>query len=105
LRTERRERWVVFPFLLKLGYELSEASVAKYMMRRRTQPSPTWRSFIRNHLSEMAAVDFFTVPTLTFKTLYVFVVLSLDRRRAGDHLTQVTVAERLRRKSNWFDPT
>ncbi len=67
--------------LLKLGYELSEASVAKYMMRRRTPPSPTWRSFIRNHLSEMAAVDFFTVPTLTFKTLYVFLVLSLDRRR------------------------
>ena len=67
--------------LLKLGYELSEASVAKYMMRRRTPPSPTWRSFIRNHLSEMAAVDFFTVPNLAFKTLYVFVVLSLDRRR------------------------
>jgi putative transposase len=67
--------------LLKLGYEISEATVAKYMVRRRKPPSPTWRSFIRNHFSNIAAVDFFTVPTLTFRTLYVFVVLSLDRRR------------------------
>jgi len=67
--------------LLKLGYEFSEATVAKYMTKRRHPPSPTWRAFIGNHFSEIAAVDFFTVPTLTFKTLYVFVVLSLDRRR------------------------
>jgi transposase InsO family protein len=67
--------------LLKLGYEVSEATVAKYMTKGHRPPSPTWRSFIRNHFSEIAAVDFFTVPTLTFKTLYVFVVLSLDRRR------------------------
>jgi len=66
--------------LLKLGYVVSEATVAKYMTKGRP-PSPTWRSFIRNHFYEIAAVDFFTVPTLTFKTLYVFVVLSLDRRR------------------------
>lgn len=67
--------------LLKLGYELSEATVAKYMVKGPRPPSPTWRTFIRNHLSEMVAIDFFTVSTLTFKTLYVFVVLSLDRRR------------------------
>jgi len=67
--------------LLKLGYDVSEATVAKYMTKGHHPPSPTWRSFIRNHFSEIAAVDFFTVPTLTFKTLYVFVVLSLDRRR------------------------
>lgn len=67
--------------LLKLGYEVSEATVAKYMPIGCRPPSPTWRTFIRNHFSEIAAVDFFTVPTLTFKTLYVFVVLSLDRRR------------------------
>ena len=66
--------------LLKLGYEVSEATVAKYMVQGSRPPSPTWRSFIRNHFSEIAAVDFFAVPTLTFKTLYVFVVLSLDRR-------------------------
>lgn len=67
--------------LLKLRYELSEATVAKYMLKGRKPSSPTWRTFIRNHLSEMVAIDFFTVPTLTFKTLYVFVILSLDRRR------------------------
>ena len=67
--------------LLKLGYEVSEASVAKYMVKGPRPPSQTWRTFICNHFSEIAAVDFFTVPTLTFKTLYVFLVLSLDRRR------------------------
>ena len=67
--------------LLKLGYEVSEATAAKYMVKGPRPPSPTWRTFIRNHFSEIAAIDFFTVPTLTFRTLYVFVVLSLDRRR------------------------
>ncbi len=67
--------------LLKLGYEVSEASVAKYMVKGPRPPSQTWRTFICNHFSEIAAIDFFTVPTLTFKTLYVFLVLSLDRRR------------------------
>jgi putative transposase len=67
--------------LLKLGIDVSEATVAKYMLKQRRPPSPTWRSFIRIHFSEIVAVDFFTVSTLTFKTLYVFVVLSLDRRR------------------------
>ena len=67
--------------LLKLGIDVSEATVARYMVKGPRLPSPTWRSFIRNHFSEIAAIDFFTVPTLTFKTLYVFVVLSLDRRR------------------------
>jgi hypothetical protein len=67
--------------LLKLGYELSEATVAKYIPKGHRPLSPTWRTFIRNHLSEMVAIDFFTVSTLTFKTLYVFVILSLDRRQ------------------------
>ena len=67
--------------LLKLGIDISEPTVAKYMIKGPRRPSPTWRTFIRNHFSEIAAVDFFTVSTLTFKTLYVFVVLSLDRRR------------------------
>ncbi len=66
--------------LLKLGIEVSEPTVAKYIIKGPRRPSPTWRTFIRNHFSEIAAVDFFTVPTITFKTLYVFVILSLDRR-------------------------
>jgi putative transposase len=68
--------------LALLRYTVSDTTVAKYMVRHReTGPSQTWRTFIQNHLHETAACDFFTVPTATFKVLYCFVVLSLDRRR------------------------
>ena len=67
--------------LLKLGYDVAEATVAKYLVKRTPSPSPSWPTFLRNHLTEIVAVDFFTVPTATFGTLYVFLVLSLDRRR------------------------
>jgi len=67
--------------LLKLGYDVSEATVARYMIKRRGRPNQNWTTFLRNHLGEIAAIDFLTVPTVMFRTLYVFVVLSLDRRR------------------------
>jgi hypothetical protein len=67
--------------LIKLGYELSEATIAKYMIISSHPPSQTWRALVKNHLRELVAIDFFTVPTVTFKTLYVLLVLSLDRRR------------------------
>ena len=67
--------------LLKLGFELSQATVAKYMVRRRKPPSQTWRTFLRNHMRDMVAADFFVVPTVCFKLLYVFLILSPDRRR------------------------
>ncbi len=67
--------------LLMLGYAVSEATVSRYMLKRRGRPTQTWKTFLRNHLDETAAIDFLTVPTVWFKTLYVFVVLSLDRRR------------------------
>jgi len=67
--------------LLMLGYELSEATVARYMIRRRGRPTQDWQTFLTNHLSETVAVDFLTAPTVMFKTLYMFVVLSLERRR------------------------
>lgn len=63
-----------------LGYEISESTVAKYMIKRKGRPTQNWKTFLLNHLGEIAAIDFLTVPTVTFKTLYVFVVLSLDRR-------------------------
>lgn len=66
--------------LLKLGYNICQTSIAKYMVRQPGPPSQAWHTFIRNHMTEIAAIDFFTVPTTTFKTLYVFLVLSLDRR-------------------------
>jgi putative transposase len=64
-----------------LGYRVAEATVAKYMPKRRTPPSQTWRTFLANHVPDTAAIDFFTVPTLTFRLLYGFLVLRHDRRQ------------------------
>src|SRR3981189_2871341 len=62
--------------LLKLGIDLGETSVSKYMVRRRTAPSPTWRTFLGSHVSSIVSIDFFTVPTIRFQILYVFLVLA-----------------------------
>jgi putative transposase len=67
--------------LHKLGLEISQATVSKYLVRRRPPPSQTWRTFLANHVGSLVSVDFFTVPTVTFKVLFVFVVLAHDRRR------------------------
>ena len=67
--------------LLKLGIEISETSVVKYMVRQRKPPSQTWRTFLDNHVQNLVSVDFFTVPTIRFQVLYVFLVLAHDRRR------------------------
>src|SRR4029077_16749582 len=67
--------------LRKLGFEIAQATVSKYLVRRRTPPSQTWRTFLANHVGSLASVDFFTVPTVTFKVLFVFVVLAHARRR------------------------
>ncbi|MHC4405378.1 MAG: integrase core domain-containing protein, partial [Planctomycetota bacterium] len=67
--------------LLKLGIEISQAAVSKYMVRHRKPPSQTWRTFLENHAKDIVSIDFFTVPTVTFRILFVFVALSNDRRR------------------------
>jgi putative transposase len=67
--------------LQKLGVEISQATVSKYLVRHRRPPSQTWRTFLGNHLGSLVAVDFFVVPTAMFKVLFVFVVLAHDRRR------------------------
>src|SRR5712692_317735 len=68
--------------LLVLGYDVAEATVAKYMTRRgRRPPSQTWRTFLRNHVRTTAASDFFVVPAATFRLLFCFVILSHNRRR------------------------
>ena len=67
--------------LLKLGIDIGETSVSKYMVRRRSPPSQTWRTFLENHLKTTVSIDFFTVPTIRFQVLYVFLVLAHDRRR------------------------
>jgi putative transposase len=67
--------------LQKLGLEISQAAVSKYLGRRSTPPSQTWRTFLDNHIQTLVSVDFFVVPTVLFKVLFVFVVLAHDRRR------------------------
>jgi putative transposase len=67
--------------LIKLGIQIGETSVGKYMVRWRKPPSQTWRTFLDNHLQQLVSIDFFTVPTLRFQVLYVFLVLAHDRRR------------------------
>src|SRR5262249_55861527 len=66
--------------LLKLGIDIGESSVSKYMRRARRPPSLTLRTFLENHFSELVSIDFFTVPTIRFQILYVFLVLAHDRR-------------------------
>jgi transposase InsO family protein len=66
--------------LLKLGFELAQSSVAKYMVKRRGPPSQQWRTFLRNHLPEVAAIDLFVIPTIGFDLLYAFIIIRLDRR-------------------------
>ena len=67
--------------LLKLGIETSQATVAKYMVRRRGTPSPTWRSFLRNQAAGIAAIDMFVVASVSFRLLYVMIILAHDRRK------------------------
>jgi len=67
--------------LLKLGIEVAQSTVAKYLRRPRKPPSQTWRTFLTNHLEQISSIDFFVVPTATFRILFVFVVLSHARRR------------------------
>src|SRR5215471_11200303 len=67
--------------LLKLGIDVSQATVAKYMNRRRCPPSQTWRTFLTNHVHQIVAADFFVVPTATCRLLFVLVLLAHERRR------------------------
>jgi len=67
--------------LLKLGIDISQATVAKYMVNHRKPPSQTWRTFLENHIKQIVSVDFFVVPTVSFRLFYVFLVLAHDRRQ------------------------
>src|SRR5580700_525714 len=67
--------------LLKLGIAVAQSTVARYLSRSRRPPSSTWRTFLTNHLAQTAAIDFLTVPTATFRVLFVVVVLAHERRR------------------------
>jgi transposase InsO family protein len=67
--------------LLKLGFEVAESTVSKYMIRRRGPPSQSWRTFLRNHAEAIAAIDLCVVPTLTFECLFAFLVVGHGRRQ------------------------
>jgi len=92
--------------LLKLGIEITEPTVAKYMVRSRKPPSQSWRTFLNNHVKSMVSVDFFVVPTVRFQILYVFLVLAHDRRRivhigVTAHPTAEWTAQQLREAFPW----
>ena len=72
--------------LLKLGFEVAQSSVAKYMVKRRGPPSPGWRTFLRNHAPDIVAVDLFIAPTIGFDLLYVLVIVRLE----AEHLSGST---------------
>jgi transposase InsO family protein len=66
--------------LLKLGFEVAQSSVAKYMVKRRRPPGQGWRTFLRNHVQDIVAMDLFVVPTIGFDLLYAYIIVRLDRR-------------------------
>jgi transposase InsO family protein len=67
--------------LIRLGYTVSERTIAKYMRKLKKPPSQGWRTFLKNHAGQIIAIDFFTVPSVVFKVFYVFIALSHDRRK------------------------
>jgi hypothetical protein len=92
--------------LLKLGIDIGETRVGKYMVHRPKPPSQTWRTFLENHLKTLVSIDFLTVPTLRFQILYVFLVLAHDRRRilhfvVTAHPTAEWTAQQLREAFLW----
>jgi transposase InsO family protein len=66
--------------LLKLGFNVAQSSVAKYMVKRRGPPSQGWKTFLRNHAPDIAAMDLFVVPTIGFRLVYGLVIVRLHRR-------------------------
>src|ERR1700736_3764336 len=92
--------------LLKLGFEIAQSSVAKYMVKRRLPLSQGWRTFLRNHPPDIAAMDLFVVPTIGFDLLYAFVIVRLDRRdlvwiNVTAHPTAAWVARQITEAFPW----
>jgi len=92
--------------LLKLGIEVSEATVSKYLARLPKPPSQTWRTFLGNHAEALASIDFFVLPTATFRLLMVFIVLHHERRQVVHfgvtaHPTAAWVAQQITEAFPW----
>jgi transposase InsO family protein len=94
--------------LLKLGFEVGQSTVAKYMARHRRPPSQGWRTFLRNHADGIASIDLFVVPTASFRLLYGFLMLRHDRRQllflgVTAHPTAEWIARQITEACGW-DP-
>jgi transposase InsO family protein len=92
--------------LLKLGIDIGQTSVAKYMARRRAPPSQGWRTFLRNHADGIAAIDLFVVPTISFRLLYGLLVMRHGRRQilwigVTAHPTAEWIANQLTESCGW----
>ena len=92
--------------LLKLGIDIGETTVAKYMVRPRKPTSQTWKTFLKNHMQDLVAADFFVVPSATFRLLFVFLMISHERRQVVHfavtaHPTAEWTAQQLRHAFPW----
>src|ERR1700745_2281597 len=92
--------------LLKLGIDIGQTSVAKYMVRRRGPPSQGWKTFIRNHADGIAAMDLFVVPTISFRLLYGLLIMRHGRRQVlwfgvTSHPTAEWIANQLTEACGW----
>src|SRR6202162_5877361 len=92
--------------LLKLGIDVGQTSVAKYMVRRRVPPSQGWRTFLRNHADGIAAMDLFVVPTNSFRLLYGFLIVGHGRREilwfgVTAHPTAEWIANQITEACGW----
>src|SRR5271169_8420 len=92
--------------LLKLGIEVSQATVAKYMVRRPGTPSQNWRTFLGNHAEGIAATDMFVVASASFRLLYVMIILAHDRRKfvrtaVTEHPTEAWLSRQVTEAFPW----
>jgi transposase InsO family protein len=92
--------------LLKLGIEIGQTSVAKYMARRRGPPSQGWKTFLRNHADGIAAMDLFVVPTISFRLLYGLLIMGHGRRQVlwfgvTAHPTAEWIANQITQACGW----
>jgi putative transposase len=92
--------------LRKLGITVAKSTVEKYRAHPWKPPSPTWKTFLQNHARDLVALDFFTVPTVTFKIIFVLVILAHERRRIvhvniTEHPTAVWTAQQVVEAFPW----
>ena len=94
--------------LMRIGIDIAQSTVAKYMAKRRGPPSQGWKTFLRNHADGIASCDFMIIPTIGFKMLYAFIVLGHGRRKllhiaVTDHATAEWTARQITEAFPWED--